>query len=601
MRPTLPKAIAAVAGFVVGLLGMPWLAGMKDWFDVPSTQDAAARPAMLAPAQGGRIEESAEWAATEWSKALATLGGSRRRLRDEHLLMTALLRMTPSDFRDGADTMLAYFNTQQTYFNFRQQQIAEAWMDRWLEIDAPGALEYLNSSSFLSKLYIAPVQDWSAATGSYCAGGGVLTALAAREPQWTQRTLASMKHGSKTRTGTYLLLQQLTQRDPVRAAQLLNTYAGSPERADALTGYVSALADSSLSDAFRCASKESPGRIRDELLRVVLEKAGNQGVDRGRALLDCIEDPAERRKAAGTIAEATAWEGREDIVRFIEEESGLGKESGAQNRLDDWMGAVQAGSYGPQAAALAEWTLHLPSDENKMLFGSAAQQWASHNPGSFQSWVSEHAASLQGATIDRLAPALERLARDDPEGARNWAETLPNGQLRDAARLQIALTSGQASDLAQAGAAYQALAANDSNGGRAAQIARVFVRSDGEATANWALQLPAGPARTEALKVVGNFWSAQDPRAAAQWIERMPAGAERDLVLNGFANQSSLADPEGASRWVEQVSDPALRTEAAFAVFDRWRLEDATRARSWLRNVEGVDKTRADKRMNGVR
>ncbi|MGV3533893.1 MAG: hypothetical protein ACO1QR_16105, partial [Chthoniobacteraceae bacterium] len=154
--------------------------------------------------------------------------------------------------------------------------------------------------------------------------------------------------------------------------------------------------------------------------------------------------------------------------------------------------------------------------------------------------------------------------------------------------LQVAFRSGTR-DLAYAAAAYEPVAATDTSGNLAAQIADIMAGQDCAAAGEWALRQTASEPRLTALRKVGQAWTNRDPVAATEWLEKLPAGPERDAALGSYASTVVRADPEGAAAWTELVAAPVERTKTATAVYYYWSKENPAAARAWFRRLGGLD------------
>src|ERR1700746_1652708 len=84
-------------------------------------------------------------------------------------------------------------------------------------------------------------------------------------------------------------------------------------------------------------------------------------------------------------------------------------------------------------------------------------------------------------------------AREDPEAAFAWANTLPNGQGRDNA--------------------MQSIFSN-------------WAGKDPQRAANVVATLPSGPRREQAMGSVSREWANLDPRAAIAWAQSLSATSQ---------------------------------------------------------------------------
>lgn len=495
-----------------------------------------------------------------------------------------------ADFAAGADQLLSLLKRSNKFFDSSGEELAEAWMDRWMELDTPGALRFLSSSTFLSELPTAELRGWPIEDRSRCSAGGALRVLARREPKWLRQTITALKLSPTREIGVYMLLREMSQRGTARDAQVLASFKDDPDRPAAVSGYVGGLANVDTRAAFDIALAESPGPLREALLSRVVRSIGKKGVSAAREMLEQVDDPILRQKLAVDAVRTIGFDTSEDALPLIQEVSERMAATGAlKSGIADWASSVEVAARGPQAARFAEWALDFAPDTNKEVFAKIAGAWAGRAPAEFCDWLSKYADRLDPSVVNRLGEPLGKLARRNLAATREWADALPAGALRDQAYFQVAVGYSAEGDLTQAAAAYETVAASDSKGMLAKQLAATLAEHDGGVAAEWAMGLPPGPARKEALGAIAEGWTKRDPHGAAQWLTQMPASAERDSAVQTYAMQVAVADPQIAAEWAEQISDPAVRTQTATTVYYYWFRENPPAARAWLRDVPGVE------------
>src|SRR5690606_4373198 len=79
------------------------------------------------------------------------LGAKYRSLSDDHALFLAISKLEAPDFLAGAEEMLERFKKSDSPFGSPNLPLAEAWVERWLEVDSPSALRFLESSTILKE------------------------------------------------------------------------------------------------------------------------------------------------------------------------------------------------------------------------------------------------------------------------------------------------------------------------------------------------------------------------------------------------------------------------------------------------------------------
>ena len=586
MRQLLPIAFTALASFAVGFAGMRRVERAT-----PPIEEA--RVILPAPAQATALAESADGLAAsskERINAFAALCEKPAGLARDHDLFAALQKFDARDFAAaGADGLMALLAPPGKRVRDDATALCEAWMDRWLEVDAPGALHFLESWPMLHQ---PPNMSGSLANSAFGFAGVTFKALARREPAWTFQHLAAQTAGPGRNVGIYVLLDQVAREDSAKARQYLASFSDGPNRRAALQGYVGGMAEMNVRAGFDVAMAEAAGPFREDLLMTAMRSASKRGVATVRDLLDRIDDPALRQKMATTALDGVTYRSREDPLPWIIEESQRSAVAGGHEaEYDWWRRAIAQAVQGPQVASAAEWAATLASDPGRKTLEKIGYEWAWRNPVTMRAWLAENASTLDAAAVEKLHAGIARMTRGEAGAMQAWSDALPPGRLRDQVKFQIALSVGAKSGLGQVEAAYDSMAANDATGALAKQLAIVLADQDGPVAADWAMRRPAGPARDAAIKAVAGEWSQRDPRGAAEWLGQMPAGADRDAAVSEYAWKVVYADPAAAAEWVGQVADPAMRTQAAEKVFWLWKNENPIAARVWLRGMTGVDET----------
>ena len=174
-------------------------------------------------------------------------------------------------------------------------------------------------------------------------------------------------------------------------------------------------------------------------------------------------------------------------------------------------------------------------------------------------------------------------SNDAPDQALAWVRGQKDERLRGAA-LQGTIDALANRNPQMAAALFAELPATHQNE-TAISISSSWVEKDPDAASRWALSLPDGPARENAVGSVVSQWTQNDPAAAGGWVQQLPAGTMRDAAVGQFANQVVERDPARAMEWVRMIADPAVRSERLENVARRWLDADPGAAKQWLRTT----------------
>ncbi len=249
----------------------------------------------------------------------------------------------------------------------------------------------------------------------------------------------------------------------------------------------------------------------------------------------------------------------------------------------------------------------------ELLRDASLRGWASVSPEAAGDWalgvrIEDRRAVLgavfQGAAVDPDATirlAL-RLCAADPEPAGDYghaaiAALVDAGAFAQAADFGAAMGSEKYSFLfksayfqwarqrpAEALAAAEKIEDPQLAGQAKSQAITGWSWADAAGLANYALKLPPGAERSQALAEALPLWLERYPEEAAAWIQKNDNGAEFDAGLAALANQQSFlrSRPAAALDLAADISDPSKRTETMRSVFQQWAARDPGAARAYL-------------------
>lgn len=119
--------------------------------------------------------------------------------------------------------------------------------------------------------------------------------------------------------------------------------------------------------------------------------------------------------------------------------------------------------------------------------------------------------------------------------------------------------------------------------------------SDPKGLASYALTLPIGSGRAEAIAEALPRWVEKDPNAAMDWMRQHDSGREFDSGVAAIANLQSIITQQPATAMAmagDLISDPATRTQTMRNVFRQWAENDPAAARKFLEKTpDGPDRT----------
>lgn len=246
---------------------------------------------------------------------------------------------------------------------------------------------------------------------------------------------------------------------------------------------------------------------------------------------------------APTIARERNDESRRFARRMEASTGSLAAEDERQRLIEQWA------AIDPQAA-LAYARTRLRGDRQAQAMSAAIAIWGKNEPAAAWDWVSRE---MPEAThhFDTL---LEVFGRQSSETAAHYAKAYSAAHPEAALEVHLAALLGVTyrGDFGAARAMVEGNTALDpavrANLGNF--IAGQWARFAPTEAAAWAMTLPAGPQRDQALIGLGESWSEVDPAHATEFAARLPAGETRALAMRQAISKWVESDPEAARGWV---------------------------------------------------
>jgi hypothetical protein len=182
---------------------------------------------------------------------------------------------------------------------------------------------------------------------------------------------------------------------------------------------------------------------------------------------------------------------------------------------------------------------------------------------------------------EALASIMPHLLALGPDAARTWVTGLKDEQLREGAMAR--LTEELAASDPQGTAKW--LAANPGPGsdrGLGTAVAE-WARQDRAAATAYYATLPAGDARSYALRGLVSAVASDDPQAAAGMLTRY-SGDVTDSVVRHFVWSSFRSDPATAASNISRINDVEQRDEMYRRTLGGWLRRDPESAQAWIRS-----------------
>lgn len=263
-----------------------------------------------------------------------------------------------------------------------------------------------------------------------------------------------------------------------------------------------------------------------------------------------------------------------------------------------------------QADPLSALAYAKENTSNDFAAGTILTSWASTDPEAAIRWAK---ANHEGDGANPYMPGIIRgIAESDPARATELLTAMPKSVERgkaldfilphllqqgaDATRAWIAAITDDSLRNGAMMRSAEKLAATDpagtvawllANPGEATRrriddIYSAWSKKDEQAAWNSFNTLPAGEARSNALRGMITSAAVQDPKAAFSLMDRYPADVNDRLVQN-FVWHSFGNDPATAVAAIARIGDEKQRDQMYRRTLDAWQKEDPASAEAWLR------------------
>lgn len=184
----------------------------------------------------------------------------------------------------------------------------------------------------------------------------------------------------------------------------------------------------------------------------------------------------------------------------------------------------------------------------------------------------------RGKGLDFILP---HLLQQGTEATREWITALTDEGLRNGAMLRVA---EQFASTDPAGTASWLLA----NPGEASQrriddVYSTWAAKDSQAAVNSFAALPAGEARSDALRGLISRVASEDPKQALSLLDRYPNDVN-DRIVRNFVESSFRNDPATAAAQIARIGDEREREQMYRRTLGNWAERDAAAANVWMRN-----------------
>ncbi len=350
------------------------------------------------------------------------------------------------------------------------------------------------------------------------------------------------------------------------------------------------------------SSSSSKGASTNRASRFVAILSNENPLERNRALLAFIDQlgPGDFKQAIADLRKLdlsdsregeyllllSAWAEADPLAALAYADQETDDEFASQTILTTWA------SKDPEAAILWAQSNHEGSDANPYLSGIIRSLAASDPIRATELLATMPKSTERGDALDFFLP---HLIQQGSVATQTWIAGLADEALRNGAMLRVA------SDLAVTDPAGTAawLLANPSQATdrRIDDVYGTWASQDQAAALSSFAALPAGEARSDALRGLVSATAATNPQAAVTLMDRFPTDVT-DRVVQNFIWQSYDTDPTIAASQISRIQDEHGREQMYRRVLSNWIDTDPAIAQAWIQ-ANPVPQTVLDRIVNG--
>lgn len=259
------------------------------------------------------------------------------------------------------------------------------------------------------------------------------------------------------------------------------------------------------------------------------------------------------------------------------------------------MGRGRGGGDSGAATIAGEWAKQDPEgalDWAKSLEGPERDDASVKAIAQIASTDPERAASLTGdlegrSLIEANRNIAAEWAKSDWGRAENFINSLPPDQRGEALGAAVRSLAGENPALA----ASKALGIPEGQARNEAisTVAGSMARERPAEAAQWVAANGSEETQREAMGNIMSNWVNQDPGAAKDWAVSRPAGPVRDAAVSSYVINDSKGSPAENIQLAETITDERSRGWAVGMATMRWMGEDREAATNYVQNSEFID------------
>ena len=265
-----------------------------------------------------------------------------------------------------------------------------------------------------------------------------------------------------------------------------------------------------------------------------------------------------------------AWARRDPLGALDYAAANTGSPFARQTILASWAG------YDPDAALRWAEANHQGEGANPWLIG-VIRGIAASDPVRATGLLTSMPFSPERG--EALAAVLPAILSQGPDAARAWVSAIEDQRLRDGAMTQVA--DRLAAIDPKGTADWLVSASGEAANRRIDDVLSAWMRTDQAAAIGYFGDLPAGPARTNALRGIVNSIALEDPRRAAAFLDSHATDVN-DNVVQQFVWHAFREEPSIAADYIGRIANQGERENMYRRTLGSWLERDQAAAMTWL-------------------
>lgn len=343
-------------------------------------------------------------------------------------------------------------------------------------------------------------------------------------------------------------LRILVKTDADAALAYLDTLPASGSRRQAIADIFVVWGGFDPGAALKVLAENFPAAERESAISSVITGWSQLHPAEAAAWVVNVQDETQRAALIADVARTWRFKSPDEATAWVESlPEGPGKEAG-KAVFQETVTRIVCG-FGTQGPDVGWKTKTVET-----MGSSDFWNWAIQDPEGARKFL-ETAPEGKGLTDLAAATAFQISTKEGHESAFAWAQTLPGEAGKNALRCTVISWAG--SDPAAAAKKLEGIAP-EQRAPLATALAENWAQHDPATAAAWVATYD-GAEQKLLVREVLQRWTDSQPRQAYAWLGTLPMGPSRDEGINYLLRIEARTDPNSVLPWIDLISEPQLR------------------------------------------